>query len=138
MRLIQFTPETIPADYPSGYKDVNFYADLGLYIGHYSGALPVDDYVGVWPIPKPETDFRVTKLAFRQRFTFAERVALETAATSDANVRVMLKDQEAATFIDLSRQDTIDGVNALASAGLITAQRASEILTNPIQPLERP
>lgn len=82
-------------------------------------------------------DSRITKLAFRQRFTFAERVAIETAAETDASVRVMLKDQEAATFIDLSRQDTIDGVNALASGGLITAQRASEILTNPIQDIER-
>lgn len=84
------------------------------------------------------SDSRITKLAFRQRFTFAEKVAIETAAETDASVRVMLKDQEAASFIDLSRQDTIDGVNALASAGLITAPRASEILTNPIQSIERP
>jgi hypothetical protein len=84
------------------------------------------------------TDSKITKLAFRQRFTFAERVAIETEAETDASVRVMLKDQEAASFIDLSRQDTIDGVNALAAATLITEQRASEILNNPIQDIERP
>ena len=79
----------------------------------------------------------VTRLGFRQRFTFSERVAIETAAQSDASVRVMLKDQEAATFIDLARQDTVDGVNALAEAGLITAERAVEILTAPVQILEQ-
>lgn len=83
-------------------------------------------------------DTRITKLAFRQRFTFAERVAIETAAETDASVRVMLKDQEAASYIDLSRQDTIDGVNALATATLITEARAGEILNNPIQDIERP
>lgn len=50
MRLIQFTPETIPADYPTGYKDVNFYPALLLYIGYYSGNLPVTDYSGPWPV----------------------------------------------------------------------------------------
>lgn len=90
-------------------------------------------------------DSRITKLAFRQRFTFAEKVEVETAAETNAGIRVMLKDQEAANFIDLSRQDTIDGVNYLTTVmrqdgitPLISTQRASEILTNPIQPVERP
>jgi hypothetical protein len=76
---------------------------------------------------------RITRLAFRNRFTFAEKVAIETAAESDATVRVMLKDQEAATFIDLARIDTQQGVQLLVSKNLITAQRASEILSLTIQ-----
>lgn len=84
-----------------------------------------------------ENDYKITRLALRQRFTFSERVTIETAAETDAAVRVMLKDQDSATFIDLSRQDTIDGVNMLASKGLITEARASEILTAPVQEIER-
>ena len=88
--------------------------------------------------------YKITRLAFRQRFTLPERVAIETAAETNATVRVMLKDQEAATFIDLSRQDTIDGVNYLTTVmqpdeltPLISSFRANEILTAPIQSTER-
>lgn len=88
-------------------------------------------------VAPPVVSTKITKLAFRHRFTFAERVAIETAAASDASVRVMLKDQESATYIDIARQDTIDGVNALATATLITPERATEILTNAIQDIER-
>lgn len=76
---------------------------------------------------------RITRLAFRNRFTFAEKVAIETAAESDATVRVLLKDQEAATFIDLARIDTQQGVQLLVSKNLITAQRAADILSLTIQ-----
>lgn len=79
------------------------------------------------------TNSRITRLAFRNRFTFAEKVAIETAAESDATVRVLLKDQEAATFIDLARIDTQQGVQLLVSKSLITAQRATEILSLTIQ-----
>ena len=89
-------------------------------------------------IAAPVADNKITKLAFRHRFTFAERVAIETASASDASVRVMMKDQESATYIDIARQDTIDGVNALATATLITPERAASILTDAIQEIERP
>jgi hypothetical protein len=79
---------------------------------------------------------KVTRLAFRNRFTFAEKVDIETAAESDAAVRVLLKDQESATFIDLARLDTQQGVQLLVSKNLITAQRAAVILSLTIQPEE--
>ena len=44
----------------------------------------------------------------------------------------------AAKYIDLARQDTIDGVTALETAGILASGRASEILNNPIQDIERP
>jgi hypothetical protein len=78
----------------------------------------------------------ISKLAFRNRFTFAERVAIETASVNNPTVRVMLKDMEAATYIDLSRQDTKDAVNALAQFGLITADKAYKILNAPVQAVE--
>lgn len=84
----------------------------------------------------PLPSSRITKLAFRNRFTFSEKVAIETAADSDAVVRVLLKDQEAATFIDLARQDTQHGVQLLVSKNLITAARSAEILSLDIQSAE--
>ena len=79
---------------------------------------------------------RITKLAFRNRFMFAEKVAIEAAAETDPTVRVLLKDQDAATFIDLSRQDTIEGVLILVNKNLITEERANHILSLNIKPEE--
>lgn len=79
---------------------------------------------------------RMTRLAFRNRFTFEEKVAIETAAETDATVRVLLKDQSEATYIDLERADTQQGTMLLVQKGLITSERASEILSLEIQPDE--
>lgn len=102
----------------------------------------------VAPAPQPEQR-QITKLAFRNRFTRAEKATLEIAALDDpaapmaqrqqsAALRADLKDQESATFIDLDRADTRAGVQALEAAGLLAAGRALEILDAPVQPHERP
>ena len=94
-------------------------------------------------------DFRITKLAFRNRFTQAEKAALEFAALDDpsaatpsrmqsAALRAYLKDVESATFIDLSRPDLIAGVQALEVMSLLAEGRAMAILSAPIEPHERP
>ena len=86
---------------------------------------------------------RITVLTFRRRFAMAEKAAIEFAAVDrvDASIeyrqqsaalRASLADQAAASFIDLDDSDVIQGVNALVIFGLITEQRASEILTNPV------
>ena len=90
----------------------------------------------------------ITGLAFRNRFTRAEKITLELAALDDpgatlahrqqaAALRADLKDQERATYIDLDRTDTREGVQALEAAGLLGAGRALEILDAPVQPHER-
>lgn len=76
---------------------------------------------------------RITRLAFRNRFTAAERIALYTAAANNAMLRAYLDDVGAATYIDLSRTETIEGVQALEAAAIIGAGRAAEILTNPVR-----
>ena len=94
-------------------------------------------------------DFRITKLAFRNRFTQAEKAALEFAALDDpsaatpqrmqsAALRAYLKDVESATFIDLSRPELIAGVQALEVMSLLAEGRALSILSAPIEPAERP
>lgn len=75
----------------------------------------------------------ITRLAFRNRFTLAEKAALYTAAASPQGlpIKIYLDDLSAATFIDLSRQDTIVGIQTLAAIGVLTNARAQEILTTP-------
>lgn len=55
-----------------------------------------------------------------------------------AALRVFLKDLDNAAFVDLSRLDTIQGVNQLVTFGLLTADRALHILNDAIQPTEQP
>ena len=96
-----------------------------------------------------QPDTKITRLAFRNRFTATEKVALEMAALDDptapmaqrqqaAAIRVHLADVSASTFIDLGSQDTRAGVKALEAGGLLAGGRALEILDAPVQPHERP
>ena len=91
----------------------------------------------------------VTRLAFRNRFTQAEKVMLEIASLDNpagtlaqrqqaAALRVYLADVAASTFIDLCSQDTRAGVQALVAGGLLTEGRALEILDAPVEAHERP
>ena len=96
-----------------------------------------------------QPDTKITRLAFRNRFTAAEKVALEMASLDNpagtmeqrqqaAAIRVYLADVATSTFIDLAAQDTRAGVLALEAGGLLTEGRALEILDAPVQPHERP
>lgn len=99
--------------------------------------------------PLPPALRRVTPLAFRNRFTQAEKVAIELASADNpaapieqrtlaAAVRASLADAAVARWIDLDFQDTRDGVLALEAAGVIAAGRALEILDAPVTPFEQP
>ena len=90
----------------------------------------------------------ITRLAFRSRFTQTEKVTLELASIDSplaavaarqqaAGLRVTLKDQENATFIDLDRADTRAGVQGLETAGLIAPGRAAVILDTAVTDSER-
>lgn len=98
------------------------------------------------PVPGPQ---RITRLAFRNRFTTAEKVALEIAALDNpaaamparaqaAALRANQADLAAATFVDLQRADTRAGVQMLEAAGLLATGRVLEILDAEITPEERP
>lgn len=94
-------------------------------------------------------DTRITRLAFRNRFTQPEKVMLELAALDDATapmaqrqqsaaIRVYLADVAASAFVDLARADTRAGVQALEAAGLLAAGRSLAILDAPVEAHERP
>ena len=100
-------------------------------------------------LPPSVPDTVITKLAFRQRFTPTERVTIEIASLDDpaasmqarqlaATLRSSQVDLAAAKWIDLTRPDTITGVQTLEAFGLLGAGRAAEILSAPIQDIERP
>ena len=91
------------------------------------------------PIPPHVPPKLITKLAFRNRFTQAEKVAIEIASLDNpaatmqqraqaAALRASQQDVAVATYIDLTRADTRAGVQALEAAGLLAAGRAIEIL----------
>ena len=80
---------------------------------------------------------RITRLAFRQRFTFQELCAIETASQSNVYVAVLKENLAVSTYVDLTRPDTISGMGLLASLGLITAERITQILTAPPQEHEK-
>lgn len=86
-------------------------------------------------ILNPE-ETKLTKLAFRRRFTLAEKSLFEGAADSDPTMRVLLKDQEAASYIDLRDNDTVEALNYLVSKEILTQERADEILNTPVKKQE--
>ena len=101
---------------------------------------------GVPATPAPET--KITRLAFLNRFTDAEAIAIDMASIDNPSGTVEERQQQAAlrrflnkvnsaNYIDLSLQQTIDGINALVGLGLLTSERASAILTDTIQQDER-
>lgn len=81
----------------------------------------------------------ITKLAFRRRFTFAERVAIDAFNTSfesnqaltaetKAAIRTANLDFSMAEDVRLDDEGTIAGVMLYASLGLIAPERAQEVL----------
>jgi hypothetical protein len=77
------------------------------------------------PMPFPDR-VRLTRYEFRSRFTAAEKVVMYDS--TDTMVRVFLDDIQSADNINVSEQDTIDGVAYLTAVGLIAAGRDVEIL----------
>lgn len=75
---------------------------------------------------------KITKLAFSSRFTDAEAMQIDVLSRgNDALAAALRRYQtklELATFIDLNRQDTRNGVIALEQMGLLAPGRALQIL----------
>ena len=104
-------------------------------------------YPGSWRLAadqtatRPTEDLRITRLAFLDRFTDAEAVAIDLASlgatVQAAGLRRYLHKVNSAQHIDLARADLQAGVQALEAAGLLAAGRAEQILTAPITDVER-
>lgn len=159
MRLYLYDDQRISTGEHVDIEDV--YAPVPAYATHVQPPSTSGDEVAHWngkvwtvlperpPAPVSLDATRITKLAFRNRFTATEKAMLEMAALDDpaaampdrmqaATIRAYLADVAAATFIDLSRPDTRAGVQTLEAAGLLAEGRATDILDSPVLPEERP
>lgn len=77
----------------------------------------------------PSAIRRISKVAFRNRFTLAEKVAIYTAAKTDPLVQIMMDDIAAVnTGVDLDFPSLTEGLGYLVQIGIITAERAAEMV----------
>ena len=90
---------------------------------------------------------KITKLAFRNRFSLSEKIAIDLYSIDDptadiqirqraALIRTILEDLRVSTYIDLSRTDTREGVRLLEQFGIISVGRAAAILDTPPSDIE--
>lgn len=93
------------------------------------------------PAPAAIEPRHITQLAFLNRFTDAEAIAIDLASqgatVEAAAMRRYQAKVSAATFIDLDREDTRAGVEALEAVGLLPEGRAAEILDAAVADGER-
>jgi len=80
----------------------------------------------------------ITKIAMLTRFTDPEFVGILTAAKTDPEVEGWYARFNAATTINLDDERTVSGINMLVTKTLLTQARAVAILTDTVQPTERP
>lgn len=102
----------------------------------YSGGVFVPPPPPPAPPPLPNIITKVAMLT--RRLTTAEFVGILTAAKTDPAIEAWKYVFDAATVVDLDGQNTKDGIALLVSRGLLTPARAEAILTDPVQPGERP
>jgi hypothetical protein len=80
----------------------------------------------------------ITKIALLNRMTDAEFVGIINAAKTDAELELWKTRFDNATSIDLNDgSKVVAGFPMLVTKGLLTQERATTILTAPIQPNER-
>jgi hypothetical protein len=93
--------------------------------------------IGPEPAPPPPPPV-ITKVAMISRFTPQEYVGVVGATKTDVEVQAWYDLFQAASVVDLSDQRTVAGINALVPKNLLTQARADAILTDSVQPNERP
>jgi hypothetical protein len=91
------------------------------------------DKIGIWNQETLDFDLvaaskRMTTLEFMELFTDDEWVGVLDAAKVSSLVNLFVMKMTQAEFMDLNYQGTIDGINGLVSAGLLTQARADEVL----------
>lgn len=99
--------------------------------------IPLKEVLDQWIADRvQQTSLEITRLEFRRLFTLLERVAIDGFANNPtipdnykAILTTVMKDLDAATSIRLDDPDTIAGVTLLAGVGLITAERAQQVLS---------
>ena len=82
-------------------------------------------------VEAPPEHTRWPLIDFRKRFTAAEKVALYQAAETDIMVKIFLDDVAATPEIVQDDPELNQGIAYVVSKGILTLERAGEILDNP-------
>lgn len=94
------------------------------------------------PPPVDNPDRRVTKLRFKLRFTANERAMIEYASRQNTIEAAALQDYKElisdSEWVDLNNPLVRDGIASLVLFGLLSQERATEILDTPVSDDERP
>ena len=90
------------------------------------------------PTPVPTLPNIITKIAMFTRFTDSEFTGILAASKTDVEVESWYARFYAASVINLDDQRTINGIEMLVAKNLLTPARGHQILTDPVQPDERP
>lgn len=116
----------------AGLKDAAFYETRGLVVAE----RPDEENGGVWNAatlrfdPRPDDPPRIiTPLEFRARFTDGERLGVTMAGMQSADMRMWLDDLAAAQEVNLDDARTQAGVAVLVAYGLLSEERAGEVLS---------
>ena len=140
--------------------------DTGLVVGvlhTYSGPASSDDLIELSPgdptttigarwngesfepalEPTTEPTWKITKLAFKNRFPRSKWIAAKVAAQSSPVIADFFETFDLASYIDLQRQDTISDVQSLTSETTpesfrLTAEEFSAVIETPAKPEEIP
>ena len=113
------------------------FIELGQKYNQEKNAFSFDNFVQPEPEPEPEPPTTIySKFGFRSRFTLQELVGIDNAGANPTltpeqkgTLNTIGKNFEVASEIDLTHAQTIQGVEYLASVGLLTQERATQILT---------
>lgn len=88
---------------------------------------------------EPETPPEPTRwdlIDFRKRFTAAEKVALYTAAGTDVMIKIFIDDLAATPVVVPDDAELNQGIAYVVAQGILTLERAREILDNPTFSIE--
>lgn len=112
-------PGPLPADLQGGLSD----ADLAR-LGDLPSASPAYAGLGFVPVTRA-----ISALAFKQRLTAEERIAIRSAAASDPVIADFLDllGTPGSGMIELDHPDTVAGVDYLVAHDLLTEDRAAAI-----------
>lgn len=91
-------------------------------------AAPAQPSIPPPPPSPPLPTRRLAVLEFRGRLWPAERLAITTAGMTVPEIRLWLDDLAGAQYVDLDDARTVDGLQFMVQAGLLTQARVAEIL----------
>lgn len=80
-------------------------------------------------VKSESNSLQITKLEFMNRLTADELILIYTAAAQDVRLQIWLDKFKISEFVDLSDQQTIDGIKALEQFSIIATGRSLEILS---------